>query len=133
MSNASRGAAFERRVRDLFVKAGWDVTRSPASKGCADLVCIEPGGLRTAGDGIRSWVVNEIAYVQCKSGAWRVDPGEWNALYDHAMRYGGVPLIAHRPKRGRIELLRVLGRKSGIRGARPPCEPWDGLAGREAA
>lgn len=119
MSNASRGSAFERQVKERFEAAGWYVTRAAGSHGCADLLAIEPVAPWPDGRG------GEIAFVQAKlGGPGRLSPAEWDELFSTAMRYGGVPLIAHRPKRGKIEFLRILGPKTGGRGARPPVDEW---------
>lgn len=119
MSNASRGSAFERQVMAKLREAGWYVTRAAGSHGCADLLAIEPVD--------DSPLYSEVAFVQAKlGGPGACRPKEWNDLYDTAKRYGGVALIAHRPKRGRIEFLRIIGRKpeTGVRGPAAPVDEW---------
>ncbi len=112
MSNASRGATFERAVAARLRMGGWYVTRAAGSHGVADLLAVSPG---------------EVAFVQCKlGGPGAFPPIAWNTLFEMALRYGGVPLVAHRPKRGHIEFLRMLAPKqdTGVRGPAAPCEVW---------
>ena len=52
MSNYSRGANFERRVRDYFEKGGWFVIRSAGSHSLIDLVALKGG---------------EVQLIQCKT------------------------------------------------------------------
>lgn len=109
MSHSSRGAAFERRVKKILEGKGWYVTRAAGSHGCADLIAICP---------------DEVAFVQAKlGGPGAMPPAEWNELYVTAIRHGGVPILAHPPKRGVVEFLRVIGEKPVrpvVGGYRPP-------------
>jgi Holliday junction resolvase len=110
VSAGARGAAFERAVCTQLAGAGWLTMRSAGSHGPLDVLAVSS---------------SEVLFIQARlGGPRRVGPTEWNWLFFLAMAYGGVPLIAHRPKRGRIEFQRLLGRKEGGKGARPPCEPW---------
>src|SRR5262245_8111951 len=112
MSRASQGASFERQVRGLLEGLGWYVTRAAGSRGPVDLLAVGPG---------------EVLFVQAKlGGPGRLAPVEWNALFALSMVYGGVPLLAPRPRRGRLELLRLLDLKMdrGTRGPSAPCEAW---------
>lgn len=112
MSNASRGSAFERTVKADLESHGWYVVRAAGSHGHADLLAVSR---------------DEVAFVQAKlGGPGRMPPAEWNDLYRVAMRYGGVPVLVHRPKRGLLEYLRMLDEKpeTGVRGPAAPCEPW---------
>jgi Holliday junction resolvase len=106
----SRGLDFERRVAEILRERGWYVTRSAGSHGDCDLIAISP---------------HEIAFIECKlGGPRRLAPAAWNVLYHLAMGAGGVPLLVHRPARGRIVFERLLGPKIGRPGLRPACEPW---------
>jgi Holliday junction resolvase len=107
---------------------GWAVTRAAGSHGPADLWAVEPALLPLPPGGEMPAGANELAWVQCKlGGPGALRPAEWNALFDEALRFGAVPLIAHRPRRGRLEFLRLLARKpdTGVRGPAAPCEPWE--------
>jgi Holliday junction resolvase len=112
VSNKRRGTAFENRVKKHLEEQGWFVLRAAGSHGCADLVAISP---------------DEVCFVQAKlGGPGAMPPAEWNELYQTAIRYGGVPVIVHPPKRGKLAYLRMLDEKvdRGTRGPAAPCEPW---------
>jgi Holliday junction resolvase len=110
MSNARRGSTFERTVKADMEAKGWYVVRAAGSHGHADLLAVS---------------ADEVAFVQAKlGGPGAFPPAEWNDLFAVAIRYGGVPVVVHRPQRGRLEYLRMLAPKLGIKGLRPPCEPW---------
>jgi Holliday junction resolvase len=105
VSNVARGSAFERQVKVDLESRGWFV-------GHADLLAVSP---------------DEVAFVQAKlGGPGAFPPAEWNELYSLAINYGGVPVVVHRPRRGRLEYLRMIGMKqdTGVRGPAAPCEPW---------
>lgn len=113
MNQGARGANFERRVALILAGLGWYVTRAAGSHGVADLVGIGP---------------QDVLFVQAKlGGPGRCSPRDWNALYELAIRYGGTPLLAHKPARGRVEFLRLtdLKRDRGKGGPRSPCELWE--------
>lgn len=88
---------------------GYHAVRTAGSHGKADVIALKPG---------------QVLLVQCKlSGPGGVSPAEWNALYELAIALGAVALVAHRPTRGRIEYLRITGRKDRpVR--RPPVVVW---------
>lgn len=109
-SNGRRGSTFERDVKKDMERLGWFVVRAAGSHGHADLLAVSP---------------DEVAFVQAKlGGPGAFAPAEWNELFRVALRYGGVPVVVHRPKRGKLEYLRMIGPKAGIKGLRPPCEVW---------
>lgn len=73
-----KGRAFEYRVKDFFSKNGYQVIRSAASKGPADLVAFKKG---------------EILFIQCKIGNFH-NIREWNLLVDIAESVGAKPIFA---------------------------------------
>lgn len=95
MTNYANGRAFEYRVMELLRDAGYTVVRSAGSKGAADLVAIKPG---------------QVLFVQCKTSG-QIGPSEWYLFYKSACEAGAVAVVAHRPKRGAVSLMRVLGFK----------------------
>lgn len=112
MSHASAGAAFERRVRKILEAEGYHVSRSAASLGPYDLDASKPG---------------QRLFVQAKytgrglDGIPKIDPVEWNALYDLAIHLGAIPIAVCRPAPRRAPVFwRMTGRKSGQRGQRSP-------------
>jgi Holliday junction resolvase len=107
--NYARGADFERRTMTDLVENGYRVIRAAGSHGKADIVALKPG---------------QVILVQCKlTGPGGVGPAEWNELFDLAQYAGAVALVAHRPRRGHIEYLRIFGRKlPGVR--LPPVALW---------
>lgn len=76
-----RGRAFEYRVRDIFMKDGYFVLRSPRSKGPVDLVAMKKG---------------EILLVQCKLGQNYLSKKERRVLVELANSLGAKPLLVHR-------------------------------------
>ena len=101
-SHYSRGAAFERRVRDLLESIGYLTIRSAGSKGVADLVALSSGS---------------TLLVQCKRSGL-ISTAEWNTLFSESQRIGARAVLAKmRGKRGtalyHIDGLRV------VRGAYP--------------
>jgi Holliday junction resolvase len=110
MSHYARGATFERSVAAKLAADGYWVARAAGSHGKADIVGLKRG---------------QVLLVQCKlSGPGGVSPAEWNELYAIAEQVGAIALVAHKPARGRIEFLRMTAVKTGVKGTRPPCEPW---------
>lgn len=108
-TNYARGAAFERKVaRDLECH-GYVWVRSAGSHSPADILALRVG---------------ETLAVQCKLNG-RLDPEEWNELWEFAIAAGAKPVAAmpHKVK-GRTDIIyyRLAGRKDG-RG-RQPWEPW---------
>lgn len=86
MNHAARGARAENQVAGELGELGYDVIRSAASKGAADLVAVHDG---------------EILFVQVKlvpdgKGYVQPTPAERRELYRVAARVGGIPVIAMR-------------------------------------
>lgn len=86
MNQGGRGARAENAVRDELGACGYDVIRSAASKGAADLVAVHDG---------------EILFVQVKlvppTKAYKQpSPEERRELVRIAARAGGVAVIAQR-------------------------------------
>lgn len=86
MNNAQRGTRAENAVVDELGELGYDVTRSAASKGAADLIAVHD---------------REILFIQvkiCRPGKSYVQPspGERRELVRIADRCGGVPVVAQR-------------------------------------
>lgn len=120
MSSASLGADAERRVRRVLEDLDYLVVRAAASKGCADLLAIRPGG--------------GVLLIQVKRGAGRMRPREWNELLEVARRYGALPVLAEFVPRQGIAWWWLTGPKAvGGRGRQPylPYSPKTGgsLAG----
>ena len=85
--NASRGAKWERWVRDWMERSGWTVIRSAGSHGEADLVALKPnpGEDSTA-----------VRLVSCRSTQSEVkDP--WNLLWSPTEKdtLGGIAHVLH--------------------------------------
>lgn len=86
VNQGRRGTRAENQVADELGKAGYDVVRSAASKGAADLVAVHDG---------------EILFVQVKlvppgKGYVQPSPAERRELYRIAERVGGIPVTAMR-------------------------------------
>lgn len=111
MANASRakGDRFEYRVRDDLTERGYWVRRAGASR-FPDMVAISK---------------DDVLFVECKTNG-RLDPGEWNELFELAMTYGGTPILASKPVRGGLSYHRLTARKDAQRTVWAPVEEWDG-------
>jgi Holliday junction resolvase len=105
-SEPRKGRAFEYKVRDYLRANGYWVMRSPASRSVVDMVAIKTG---------------QVLFVQCKVNG-RLDPAEWNALYEAAKLAGALPVMAERPGRGTIAWWCLLSPKR-VAGARQPMAP----------
>jgi Holliday junction resolvase len=115
-TNYRRGADFERTVAKRLIADGYWVVRAAGSHGKADLVAIKLASLNP----LRCHVV----LVQCKlTGPGGVPPAEWNEIWEVANRIGAIPVVAHKPARGRIEYLRLVGPKLK-RSRVAPARPW---------
>jgi Holliday junction resolvase len=97
-----RGAALERAIADKLRALDYFVIRSSASKTPVDLVAIRQ---------------NEVLLIQCRRSL-RLDPGEWNELWDVATATGGTPLVAGIQNRKTVYRL-----MTGPKTARGP-QPW---------
>lgn len=89
MTFYARGAAFERQVKRQLEDMGWIVIRSAGSHGIADLVACLKG--------------SAPMFVSCRIHGV-LGPLEREQLHDAAARAGAIVRLAHRPKRGKIEL-----------------------------
>jgi Holliday junction resolvase len=108
-TNYRRGAAFEREVAARLAEDGYRVLRAAGSHGKADLVALKP---------------RQVVLVQCKlTGPGGVGPAEWNALWELASYVDALAVIAHKPLRGHIAYLRLIGPKQRPT-RRPPAQPW---------
>lgn len=115
-NNYRRGAVFERDVAKRLVGDGYWVVRAAGSHGKADLVAIKIASL----DPLRCHAV----LVQCKlTGPGGVPPAEWNELWAVSVRIGAIAVVAHKPARGKVEYLRLIGPKLG-RTRLAPARPW---------
>lgn len=125
-TNAQRGTWFEDTVRRKLRKAGWWVIRAGGSQGEADLVVIAPSGDECS-------VFPEVALVQCKTNG-RLDPGEWDALYELAEALCASPVLAFSEEYGktrRIRFLELQGRKKrGKRMNLQDVEEWNPQRGK---
>jgi Holliday junction resolvase len=110
MTTAYRqGRTFEYRIKYALMDKGYDVQRSPASKGPWDLKAEKRVGDSTV-----------TLFIQAKANTTGyVPPKEWNLLYDYANARGGVPLVAFKDEKRRITYRIMTGRKSGRRK-----QPW---------
>lgn len=77
-----KGRRFEYRVRDYLRERGYFVTRSPASKGPADLIAIKKG--------------SDVLAIQCKISATGLTLKAKNALIELADKIDGTPLLVGR-------------------------------------
>lgn len=108
-TNYTRGAAFERKVAKDLEGHGYVTVRSAGSHSPADVIAMRYG---------------TIAAVQCKLNG-RLDPDEWNELWEFCVSAGATPIMASPLKDGRktgIIYRRLTSRKDG-RG-RQPLAPW---------
>ena len=98
------GRSFEYRVKRDMEAAGFNVIRSYASKGPADLTATNGG---------------RIVYVQCKlHGTMGVT--EWNRFMDYCDKGGGMPVLARRADDGNgIAYFELLDRKDGSKRPQP--------------
>lgn len=92
-SARQRGDYFERQVRTALQLAGWFVIRAAGSHGPADLVALR--------------AQRKPLLVSCKLNG-RLGPAERQELLDAARAAGGRPVLATRPRRGRVLLGVVL-------------------------
>ena len=102
------GRALEYRVRDALLSKGFYVIRAPKSGGPADLVAL--------GKGIQ-------LLVQCKRTG-RLDPDEWNELYDWAKTIGALAIVASCPT-GRGTQYKLLTGHKIPKKRNPPWEDYE--------
>lgn len=91
MTRYTKGAYFERRVKEHLERCGWWAIRAAGSHGVADIVAALYG---------------EWQLIQCKVDG-KIGPAERKKLRDAAELTGGRPMLAWRSKRGEISFKRV--------------------------
>lgn len=122
MSTARKGADFERRCRQDLEDAGWQVVRSAASKGPADLWAtrVEQGRLR-------------LLMVQVKANSRPIGVREWNTFCQHCELSLAEPIIADKlPGRPAPIWWKITGLKTPGGGPQPRV-PFDIHGWAEAA
>lgn len=98
-----RGVRFEHETLADLEANGYFAVRTPGSKGVADIVAVKVG---------------QVLFVQCKiSGS--LPPAPWNGLYDTAMTFGAVPVLAERPGAHVVRYWRLDTRKDAGRRVQP--------------
>lgn len=102
-----RGTRFEHQALCHFRASGYYAQRTPGSKSPVDVIAIKAG---------------QVLFVQCKRDG-TLPPAAWNELYDLAYRFGGIPLLADRPRPSVVRLWRLAQRK-GTSGGRQPREEF---------
>ncbi|WZO97253.1 hypothetical protein EP7_004277 [Isosphaeraceae bacterium EP7] len=90
-----RGRTFEYRVSARLVGLDYHVVRSASSHGEADLVASRAG---------------KTLFVQAKTQD-RLDPGEWNALFNAAKKAGALPILVTKDKKRKLVFWRLTGPK----------------------
>ena len=108
-TNYQRGATFERKVAADLERYGYVTVRSAGSHSPADVVAMRYGF---------------TACVQCKLNG-RLDPSEWNELWEFCILAGATPVLAAPGKEGRktgIIYRRLTSSKDG--GGRQPWAYW---------
>lgn len=98
----------EAPVAKMLRKLGYDAERTYRSRTAIDVRAVPP-----VGSGLPT------LYIQCKDGGV-LPPGEWNAVYDFAARFGAVPIASER-KDGTIHFWRLDARKERKRNYP---QPW---------
>lgn len=88
--NYLKGRTFEYRVRDFLQQKSYFVTRSPRSKGVADLVAIRKG---------------EILLIQCKVTNHFKSSSEKNELLKVSQEIGATPILAGRSSEWRSPMI----------------------------
>lgn len=104
-TNYTKGATFERKVASDLERYGYVTVRSAGSHSPADVVAMMQGA---------------IICVQCKLNG-RLDPDEWNELWEFCVSAGATPVLAAPSNTGRragIIYRRLTSRKDG-RGRQP--------------
>ena len=80
MTNYSRGANFERSVRDYFDKQGFFCLRSAGSRSLVDLVAVSPEG--------------KVCFIQCKCGRSPLSYEDGQKLCELARTFRATPILA---------------------------------------
>jgi Holliday junction resolvase len=103
-NNYQRGASLERDVLQALKVHYPLAIRSAGSHGVVDVVAVG---------------IDHVLLVQCKRNG-RLDPAEWNELWDLAQETQGIPVLADRPPRKAIRYWMLTGPKEpGARGRSP--------------
>lgn len=112
--SARKGAAFERLCRQQLEDAGWQVVRSAASKGPADLWAV-----RREDNAVR------LIVIQAKAGRQPMGPTEWNRFCEFAEQVLATPVLVDKvPGVSAPRWWRITGLKDGSGGPQPR-EPFD--------
>jgi Holliday junction resolvase len=90
-----RGRAFEYKMVTYFKRRGYYVTRSAGSHGAADLVAVKKN--------------QRPIFVQCKTGAAKVDMEEHNKLFHAALAAGARAIIVSKEARKPVIFKAVIG------------------------
>jgi Holliday junction resolvase len=93
VTNYKRGRALEYAVQADLQNEGFETLRSAGSHGAADIVAFKPG---------------QVVFVQCKLTG-NCPPSERAALLRLAALVVGVPIVAARPLRQRIQYRQLTG------------------------
>lgn len=80
-NNYTRGAAYERKVKETLESHGWYAVRAAGSHGLTDVVAFDGYG--------------QSYFIQCKTGKSRMSRKDMIALAEIAQKYNAVPVIAH--------------------------------------
>ena len=120
-STYARGRSFEYRVKYALMDAGYEVARSPMSRGPWDLAGHKCGAFisDTPSNGRIAVTVTDRIYVQCKFHArgtatclrGYVPPADWNRLWDSAQAADARPLVAYNDAKGHIRFMELTARK----------------------
>jgi Holliday junction resolvase len=81
MTQYSRGADFERKVKLDLATHAWSVTRAAGSHGMWDLVAVSPGPT--------------VVYIQCKRDA-KLSKEDRTNLITHCLAFNCVPVLAYK-------------------------------------
>jgi Holliday junction resolvase len=96
MTQYSRGADFERKVKADLQANGWFVVRSAGSRSIVDLLAIMPGPLGL--------------FVQCKRDG-RLSIEERMALFDIALAFNSIAVLAFKDDDGSIQYSEIVGER----------------------
>lgn len=118
------GARLEVRVMKHLAAFGWVCFRSAGSKSPVDIVACRAGPSPAP--------FGRTAFVQSRRGG-RLDPEEWNALYDLALDAGAAAVLVSAPPRGELTFLELTGwKRLDGPNRKPPARPWSPESGRAA-
>lgn len=83
MSNASKGAAFENKVKNILISKGFVAVRSAGSHGIVDILAV---------------CQEQILFIQCKTNG-KISKDDRQELISLARHHGAMPIIAFKDKR----------------------------------